>query len=97
MESSPEGTAKINRIPSPVSRPFGTCSLPLHIPTLKRWAILNLSLRDKSLADFPKDIGLQAGLPRGFLPQRAKGPSYTSLGQPSQVSAILPSTRSSNS
>ena len=47
MKSSPEGTAERRSVRRPVSRPFGTCSWVRLNPTLKRWAIVGLSLRDK--------------------------------------------------
>jgi hypothetical protein len=45
-----------------VSRPFGTWSFPVTNPTLKRWAILGMSLRDRSLVDFPLTLAQSEGL-----------------------------------
>ena len=53
-ESSPEGTAEDCADLCPISRPFGTCVLSAFNPTLKRWAILGMSLRDKDVPGFPK-------------------------------------------
>src|SRR5260370_15634359 len=39
-----------------LSRPFGTWLASPPIPTLKRWAIVKMSLRDGASATFPKGI-----------------------------------------
>src|SRR5258708_20993676 len=44
---SSEGTAENGRRLRSVSRPFGTCSFSRLSQTLKRWATLGMSLRDK--------------------------------------------------
>ena len=52
----PEGTAESLSDRTSLSRPFGTCSSRRRNPTLKRWAILSVSLRDKDFGEFPKGI-----------------------------------------
>jgi len=56
---SPEGTAEKAPILRALSRPFGTFSLWPVNPTLKRWAILGMSLRDKNSSEFPSCIAMQ--------------------------------------
>src|SRR5437016_532860 len=53
---STEGTAEPPEDETVFSRPFGTCSFGRFNPTLKRWSILRLSLRDNGCAKFPKAI-----------------------------------------
>jgi len=45
---SPEGTAEWEYLWHEFNRPFGTRLCLLLNPALKRWAILRMSLRDKS-------------------------------------------------
>ena len=53
---SPEGTAENGPVVLPISRSFRTCSFPRFNPTLKRWAILRMSLQDKDSDKFRKGI-----------------------------------------
>ncbi|PWU10907.1 MAG: hypothetical protein C5B50_24360 [Verrucomicrobia bacterium] len=53
---SPEGTTEKICVAKSVSRPFGTFALGRPNPTLKCWAILGMSLRDKNLAELAKGI-----------------------------------------
>jgi hypothetical protein len=50
---SPEGTAEHL---VELSRPFGTNPSSVLFPTLKRWAILVMSLRDKEPVNFRKAL-----------------------------------------
>ena len=45
------------------SRPFGTSPSSVLFPTLNRWAILVMSLRDKAPVNFRKALGLEPRLP----------------------------------
>jgi hypothetical protein len=56
VKPSPEGTIENSPVPGSISRPFGTGWFRRLNPTLKRWAILSLSLRDTEFLEFPKGI-----------------------------------------
>ena len=55
--SSPEGTADLSVFCVRVSRPSGTWHFCILNPTLKRWAILRMSLRDRGCGDLQKALG----------------------------------------
>ena len=48
LDASPEGTAE--HWLQVISRSFGTCPVRTITPTLKRWAIVTISLREKGFA-----------------------------------------------
>src|SRR5260370_18087634 len=60
-QASPEGTTEGLRVHfNPIGRPFGTSAPSALNPTLKRWAILKMSLRDKDRRS--RDRGVRAAL-----------------------------------